>query len=78
MESTKLLNEEVESITIFYGKKEIAKILPKVNDKGEDITGIENIGICIEYTGADAKTIIDLYLKIDDKGVLIWKTKQKL
>lgn len=60
MENTGLLNEEVESITIFDDKKEIAKILSKVNDKGENVTGKKNISICLEYVGTDVKTIIEL------------------
>lgn len=60
MENTKLLDKEVESITILEGKKELAKILSKVNDKGEIVTGKKNISICIEYTGTDVKTIIEL------------------
>lgn len=60
MENTKLLDKEVESITILDDKKELAKILSKVNDKGEIVTGKKNISICIEYTGTDVKTIIEL------------------
>lgn len=60
MKNTGLLNEEVESITIFDDKNEIAKILSKENDKGEIVTGKKNISICIEYTGTDVKTIIEL------------------
>lgn len=58
MQSTDLLNKEIESITILDANGEIAKILAKVNESGEMIEIRENISVCIKYTGTDVKTII--------------------
>lgn len=60
MQSTDLLNKEIESITIADQDGVIAKILANVNESGEMIEIKENISVCIEYTGTDVKTIIHL------------------
>ncbi|MDO5015266.1 MAG: hypothetical protein Q4E28_04875 [Clostridia bacterium] len=59
MESTNLLNNEIESIAIFNGKDEIAKILSNINENGDVVVGKKNTSICIKYTGTDVKTIIE-------------------
>ena len=58
MQSTDLLNKDIESITIADQDGLIAKILANVNESGEMIEIKENISVRIEYTGTDVKTII--------------------
>lgn len=58
MQSTDLLNKDIESITIADQDGLIAKILANVNGTGEMVEIKENISVCIKYTGTDVKTII--------------------